>query len=79
MIEGKAVYDEEIMDLLKKLKAKGIVLLVINGVRNKKDIEFGSALTLEDVPRIWQALYGVADEFKRDYASIVRRSAKEAH
>jgi len=70
MIAGKAVYDDEIMKLRDELKARGVVLIVIDGSKNKAPVEFGSALALEDIPRACRMLRQVANEFERDFAQI---------
>ncbi len=72
MIAGKAVYDEEIVKLREELKARGIVLIVIRGLKNKSDIEFGSALTVEDIPRAATMLRLVAENFEKDFSTITQ-------
>ncbi len=77
MIEGKAIYDQEIMELLKRFDAKGIVLLVIEGNKNKSDLEFGSALRVDDIPRISRVLRHMADTFDNDLTTILFEKQKE--
>lgn len=71
MIKGKAVYDTEIVKLREDLKARSIVLIVIEGAKNKNPIEFGSALTMTDIPAAIGVLRAVADEFERDLVRIM--------
>ena len=56
-IEGKhAIYDDEVMALLHKLRAKGILLVVIQGEKNKSDIEYASCLTADMLPRLIETM-----------------------
>lgn len=55
-LEGSSVYDEDLEKLMVGLKAKGIVLVVIDGVKNKNPIEYAAAVTPEMLPRLIDVL-----------------------
>jgi len=73
-LDGISVYDSEIMGLMRDLQAKGILLIVVEGNRNKADVEFGSALLPEVLDKVVGMLESVLDEIKRDRDSLDRGS-----
>lgn len=71
MMEGSSIYDGEVGELITRLKADGIVLIVVNGERNKSPIEFASALQGKILPRIIEVLLLTAAEMQRDMDAVI--------
>jgi hypothetical protein len=63
MAWGPGKYDAEVTDLMKKLQAEGIILLVIGGNRGEG---FSSQVTLPALMAIPQMLRTIADQIERD-------------
>lgn len=74
MIEGHSIYDPDVAELLKKLEAKGILLIVVDGKRNIQPIEFASALEAGILPRVVEVLNLVALAIQNDLMEIRRRN-----
>lgn len=72
-IEGKSVYDREMVFLMKDLEASGIILIVVDGKRNKGPIEFGSAMSrphIEMLPHLIQCLLVAANQLALDLQKL---------
>jgi len=69
-LEGEQKYDAKIMELMARLEARGILLVVLQGNRNDKDVEWGSALRKEDIPLAIQTLARILMEMKQDWEGI---------
>ncbi len=70
-IEGSSIYEPEVMELLKRLEARGILLIVLDGKKAARPITYASALTFPDIVRAISALEIVAKEMRNDLMRIV--------
>lgn len=77
MLEGSSVYELEIDELRERLKAKGILLVVIEGNRNKRDVEWAAALTPLGMLRLTEVLDSVSLELKLDLARAMTIAKKK--
>ena len=74
MIEGSSVYDDDVAEIMKKLEAKGVLLIVVDGKKNNSPIEFASALTEDVLPRVAEVLTLVSNMVVNDIIEIRRRN-----
>lgn len=72
-IEGSSVYDDDVAEIMKRLEAKGILLIVVDGKKNNSPIEFASAITRDMFPRILEVLYLVGEVIAKDLIQIRER------
>lgn len=72
-IEGSSVYDEDLEKLMVSLKAKGIVMIVIDGARNKNPIEYAAAVTPDMLPRLIEVMGLVRNAILADAMEIRAR------
>lgn len=71
-MEGTSVYEPEVMEMLKRLKAKSIVMVVVDGNRNKSPIEYASAIDgASEIYNIIRALEAVAASMRADLVEIL--------
>lgn len=70
-IEGKSVYEPEVMEMMKRLNAKSIIMLVIEGNKGGP-IEYASAVQgTHDLAKMITALEVVTASLKVDFLRIV--------
>lgn len=53
---GTCIYEAEVKELMERLQARGVCLIVIGGKRNKDDVEFSSAVQAADMPFLSRAM-----------------------
>lgn len=74
---GEAVYQKELDELIKKFEAKGVILLVLQGNRNKSHVEFGCGALPRDIPALIQALEMATENLKNQFIEMIRESIKD--
>ncbi len=74
MLEGSSIYDGEVSELISRLKAEGVLLIVVNGERNKSPIEFASAIQARIIPRVIEVLLLTAAEMQRDMDAVLAQA-----
>lgn len=67
---GKTVYEKEARDLFAKVKAKGIILIVIGGDRNVDHYEVTSMITGEEIRKVPGFLMALAVRIAHDVARL---------
>jgi hypothetical protein len=68
---GNCIYESEVRELMDRLKARGVCVIVIGGNRNKDDVEFSSAVRAADVPFLCRAMGYTAVRMMRDVVPFV--------
>lgn len=69
-LQGSSVYDEEVADLMRRLEAKGIFLIVVDGKKNNSPIEYASAIQPQLIPRTIEVLLLVAQALQKDWMEV---------
>lgn len=73
---GHCVYEAEVKELIKRLEAKGVVLIVVKGKRNIDEVEVSAGVPLDEVQFAAKAMvvtgFGLINQLK-DYVDKVAR------
>lgn len=77
IIKTEPVYEPELRELMTKLKAKGICLIVIGGERNKNPIEYSIYAEGRHVPSLSNSLMCVAKDLINSALKAAQQKARE--
>lgn len=72
---GEAIYQKELDEIITRLNAKGVALVVLEGNRNKSSLEFGCGAAPKDIPLLISALEAAAKNLKAQFMEMVLKTA----